>query len=118
MIDQLAWNFGGGVLFSWPFFEGGATRAQADEARANISAFEAQLASERKSGRELLLEEVALQRTPAAVARDGLEALTWADRALYHAWRLAESLQTASDNPATAAARDGVSSRRPDRRSL
>jgi hypothetical protein len=31
-----------------------------------------------------------------ATARAGLESLVWADLALYHAWRLAESLQIAS----------------------
>ena len=54
------------------------------------------LNEERKSGREKLLEDVALQRTPTATARAGLETLVWADLALYHSWRLAESLQIAS----------------------
>ena len=52
--------------------------------------------AERKSAREKLLEDVALQRTPTATARAALEILVWADLALYHAWRLAESLQIAS----------------------
>jgi len=54
------------------------------------------LADERRSGREQILEEVALQRTPTATARSGLDALVWADGALYHAWRLVESLRLAS----------------------
>jgi phosphate:Na+ symporter len=57
-----------------------------------------QLSAECKTSREQLLESVALQRTPAAKARASLEALVWADRSLYHAWRLAESLQIASGN--------------------
>jgi phosphate:Na+ symporter len=55
-----------------------------------------QLSAERKTGREKLLEEVVMQRTPAATARGGLDALAWANTALYHAWRLAESLRIAS----------------------
>ncbi len=57
-----------------------------------------QLAAERKTGREKLLEDVALQRTPATTAHAALDALVWADGALYHAWRLADSLRIASGN--------------------
>ena len=57
-----------------------------------------QLSAERKTGREKLLEEVALQRTPAAAARGCLDTLAWANTALYHAWRLTESLRIASGN--------------------
>jgi phosphate:Na+ symporter len=55
-----------------------------------------QLSAQRKAGRETLLEDVALQRTQAATARAALDALVWADSALYHAWRLTESLRIAS----------------------
>ena len=55
-----------------------------------------QLSAERKAGREKLLADVALQRVPAATARAGLDTLTWANGAAYHAWRLAESLRIAS----------------------
>jgi phosphate:Na+ symporter len=55
-----------------------------------------QLNADRKTGRVKLLEDVALQRTPAATARAALDTLAWADAALYHAWRLTESLRTAS----------------------
>jgi phosphate:Na+ symporter len=55
-----------------------------------------QLSAERKTDREKLLEDVALQRMPTATARAGLDTLVWADLALYHAWRLAESLRIAS----------------------
>jgi phosphate:Na+ symporter len=55
-----------------------------------------QLSADRKKGREQLLEDVALQRIPAATARAGLDTLAWANGAVYHAWRLAESLRIAS----------------------
>jgi phosphate:Na+ symporter len=56
-----------------------------------------QLSAERKAGRHRILEDVALQRMPSATARAGLDTLAWAEAALYHAWRLAESLRIASD---------------------
>ncbi len=62
----------------------------------SVEAGAKQLAAERRSGRERILEEVALQRTPTAAARSGLDALLWADGALYHAWRLVESLRIAA----------------------
>jgi phosphate:Na+ symporter len=49
-----------------------------------------------KAGRAKTLEELALQRTPTATARAELETLGWADTALHHSWRLAESLRMAS----------------------
>jgi phosphate:Na+ symporter len=55
-----------------------------------------QLSAERKTGREKLLADVALQRTPAATARAGLDALAWANSAVFHAWHLAEALRIAS----------------------
>jgi phosphate:Na+ symporter len=66
---------------------------------AAVEAASKQVSEQRKTGRETLLEDVALQRVPAATARAGLEALVWADLALYHAWRLAESLKVASAGP-------------------
>lgn len=42
------------------------------------------------------LEEIAQKRMPTATARGVLDTLAWSDRALYHAWRLAESLRVAS----------------------
>jgi phosphate:Na+ symporter len=56
------------------------------------------LADERKTSRDKILQDVALQRTPAETARIGLELSGWADGAVYHAWRLAESLRIASGN--------------------
>jgi len=47
--------------------------------------------------RERLLGDIALKHTPAATEWSALDALTWADGALDHAWRrLAEPLQTAA----------------------
>ena len=51
---------------------------------------------ERKTGRDQILQDVALQRMPTEATRNGLEMLAWADGALYHSWRLAESLRIAS----------------------
>jgi phosphate:Na+ symporter len=66
-----------------------------------------QLSAERKASRDEILEEVALQRTPTATARGVLETLGWADNALHHAWRLAESLRIASGNqPAVSLTRE------------
>ena len=50
------------------------------------------LSAERKTSREQMLEDVALQRMPTATARAGIEMLVWADLVVYRAWRLAESL--------------------------
>jgi phosphate:Na+ symporter len=72
------------------------------EARPDPAIFKAlaeaskQLSAERKAGREQILKDVALQRTPATTARAGLDTLAWANGAVYHAWRLAESLRIAS----------------------
>jgi phosphate:Na+ symporter len=78
----------------------GATRdPQATPEPAIFKALEdasKQLNEERKTGREKILEDIALQRTPMATARAALETLVWADLALYHSWRLAESLRIAS----------------------
>jgi len=56
------------------------------------------LTDERTTGRDKILQDVALQRTSAETARSGLELLGWADGTFYHAWRLAESLRIASGN--------------------
>src|SRR5262245_15486678 len=52
------------------------------------------LSEDSRIEREQLLDDVALKRTPTATARGALDALAWADGALYDAWRLTESLQT------------------------
>ncbi|HEV2099224.1 MAG TPA: Na/Pi symporter [Stellaceae bacterium] len=58
-----------------------------------------QLTAACKIERDRLLAAVALQRTPAETARSGLELLGWADGAVYHTWRLAESLKVAAGGP-------------------
>ena len=63
-----------------------------------IEAASKKLDEERKTGRDKILEGIALQRTPMATGRAALETLVWADFALYHSWRLAESLKIASGN--------------------
>jgi phosphate:Na+ symporter len=63
---------------------------------ATLEGASKRLSAEAKAGREKTLEDVALQRAPAATARAVLETLAWADGTLYHAWRLAESLRIAS----------------------
>jgi phosphate:Na+ symporter len=55
-----------------------------------------QLTAESKTGRDKMLEDVALQHMPTVMARAGLETLAWADGAFYHAWRLTESLRIAA----------------------
>ena len=72
------------------------------EAAPDLAIFKAvedaskQLSAERKTGREEMLEDVAMQRSPMATARAGVDTLVWADLALYRAWRLAESLRIAA----------------------
>ena len=61
-----------------------------------LEAASKQLNEERKTGRAKILEDSALQRTPMATARGGLEILAWADLTVYHSWRLTESLRIAS----------------------
>jgi len=55
-----------------------------------------QLSAACSSDRDRLLQDLALQRTPAATARASIDALAWADPALHHAWRLADALQASS----------------------
>jgi len=59
------------------------------------------LSADCKAVRAKTLEDVALQRIPAATARAVLDSLGWADGSLYHAWRLAESLRIASGEQPT-----------------
>jgi phosphate:Na+ symporter len=87
---------GGRALGSW------LEATKDEEAAADPAVFTAlELASKRlsvegKTARDQTLEDIALQRTSAPTARARLETLAWADGALYHAWRLADSLRIAS----------------------
>jgi phosphate:Na+ symporter len=58
------------------------------------------LRAERRMGREKILEDIALQRTPVSTARAALETFVWADLALYHSWHLVESIRAASEEAA------------------
>jgi phosphate:Na+ symporter len=55
-----------------------------------------QLTAECRASRVQALEDIAQRRTSTATARALLDRLAWSDRALYHAWRLAESMRLAS----------------------
>lgn len=47
-INSMAWNWSAGVLLSWPLFQGGQTRAQVQEASANLVNLRAQVDSLRQ----------------------------------------------------------------------
>jgi phosphate:Na+ symporter len=49
-----------------------------------------------KAGREQALEDLALRSAPATEVRAALATLTWSEGALYHSWRLADSIRIAS----------------------
>ena len=49
----------------------------------------------RKSRRERVLQDLAAGRHDPAEANRELEALRWLNGAVYHAWRVADSLQQA-----------------------
>src|SRR5215467_8220602 len=66
------------------------------------------LTEDRKTGRDKILQDVALQRMPAGTARNGLDMLAWSEGALHHAWRLAESLRIASGRRRTPADDQGL----------
>jgi len=94
---------GAGTLAAW------LDATKDPEAAPGPSVFEAmedaskRLADGRKTGRDKILQDVALQRLPAGAARNGLDMLAWAEGAFYHAWRLAESLRVASGRGRTPA---------------
>jgi phosphate:Na+ symporter len=109
----------GADFFSPPSFTAGARTLAAwldatrdpeatvrPEAVAAIGDAAQLVAEERRAGRDKLLEDVALQRVSTGTARNGLETLGWADRAVYHAWRLAASLLAAGNGEVTAEVRD------------
>jgi len=64
----------------------------------NVAAASSQLAADRKAERARILEAVARQQTTVATGDEQMEALLSADRALYHSWRLIDSLRIASQN--------------------
>ena len=65
-----------------------------------LEAASKQLTGERAVNRVTMLENIALQRMPTSTARNALDALSWADGALHHCWRMIEALRIASgDHP-------------------
>lgn len=77
-----------------------SARALAPAPEAVVDALEAasqRLHEECAAARERIIEGFALQGTPAATASVALDTLAWADGVLHDAWRLAASLQQASD---------------------
>ena len=95
---QLPASFGAGdrALVTWLDATKGPEAAPDTAIVRAVEDASTQLRADRKTIREKTLEAVALQRMPIAAARAELETLAWADNALYHAWRLAESLRIAS----------------------
>lgn len=71
-------------------------QAPAPEVFNSLEAAAGALSAECKAARAKLLEDLAHQRNPAATVRAALDLLAWADSALYHCWRLADSLRIAS----------------------
>ena len=65
-----------------------------------LEAASKQLTVERKDNRATILENIALQRMPTATAWKALDALSWADGALHHCWRMIEALRMASGDHA------------------
>ena len=63
---------------------------------ASLAAAESRLRVERGTSREQLLQDVAFQRVPTALARTALDTLAWAESTMHDAWRLADSLRIAA----------------------
>jgi phosphate:Na+ symporter len=78
-----------GALDAW-LTEGGTTKV-AELEKSSIA-----FAAARKKRRERLLEDIALGRLEPPEATAALENIRWTDGALYHAWRLANSLEASS----------------------
>jgi outer membrane protein len=85
-LDQLAWNWNAAVTLSWPLFQGGLTRAQVREARANLESLQAQAATE---GQQVRLEVVQTQLAVRA-AKETLVATEQAALSAREQLRLAE----------------------------
>jgi outer membrane protein len=85
-LDKLAWNWNAAINLSWPLFQGGVTRAQVREARANLEGLHAQ--------RETLAQQVRLEVVQAQLTiRAAKEALATAEQVRVNAkerLRLAE----------------------------
>ncbi len=75
-LDNMAWNWNATVTLTWNLFQGGLTRAQEQEARANIDAAEAQLETLRQQVRvDLEQARLSVRAARSALVAAG-EALT------------------------------------------
>ncbi len=86
------------VLDGWLEATKDPTKAPDPSVFAAIEDAAKQLSAECRAGREKTLEDIAQKRMPTATARNFLDTLAWADRALYHSWGVAQSLRDASSN--------------------
>ena len=68
-IDDTSWNWNAGLAISWPFFEGGRTRAEVREASANVASANAAAENVRQQVR-LEVEQARLAVRDAASAID------------------------------------------------
>ena len=67
-LSDLTWNWDANVLLSWPLFQGGLTRAQSREARANLTNLNAQIDTLRQQVRlEVNEARLAVQAAKAAI---------------------------------------------------
>ncbi|MBI3804237.1 MAG: TolC family protein [Nitrospirae bacterium] len=66
-LGDLAWNWDANVLLSWPLFQGGLTRAQSREARANLTNLNAQVDTFRQEVR-LVVDQARLAVLAAQAA--------------------------------------------------
>jgi outer membrane protein len=69
-LDELGWRLGAGVSLSWNIFQGGLTRAQVNEAQANVIAALAQLDAQRLQIRS----DVDAARLAVRAAKESLSA--------------------------------------------
>lgn len=86
-ITNLAWNWSAGATISWPLFQGGLTRAQVREARADLDGLGAQLDGEKLQIRL----EVDQARLGIRAAKSSLGAVREAVEAAAERLRLAEA---------------------------
>ena len=93
------------ALARWAEIPSDPHRSPSDAVMEELAAAAAELAQARRHGRDGTLAEVAAGRLSSQAGRTALDRLRWADGAVFHAWRLAESIRrAAAPNAQTAAA--------------
>jgi phosphate:Na+ symporter len=92
----LAFDTGARVLATWLDLTAIPEMVLGPDVVEQIEEASKQLTTECRAGREGLLQDLTLARTPMTTGRAGLDAFAWADRTFHHTWRLAESLRVAS----------------------